>query len=64
MPVKLIGNTFQTITWDEQTEVLEHLDKARKIIIKSKCSNFQQAQLLDKFNSLFHDIQVTNTKEL
>lgn len=59
-----MGNVFQTITFDEQTRVLKHLDKAREIIRNSRGNYSKRAELESAITNVFHDVQIANTKEL
>ena len=54
------------ISFDEQSQVLENLDKARKILRASKhdilSGDFKKAEIIDHINTIFHDVQVLDTR--
>ena len=58
-----MATRFQTLTFDEQSEILESLDKARKTLAKEN-ANLEAHSLIDQINRLFHNIQTANTQEL
>jgi hypothetical protein len=60
-------NRYQTITEDEQGDVLELLDKARKIIERShdgKDNNLENRKLVAMISNIFHEVQLASTEEL
>jgi len=54
------------ITFEKQTEVLEHLDKARQLLRKSEhnrlSSDFRKAEIIDHITADFADVQRLDTQ--
>ena len=57
---------FQTMTFEEQSQVLDHLDKARGIIKQSHNgdNNTQNQELVESITRVFHEVQTAETGEL
>ena len=58
------GRKFQTITFDEQSKILDYLDKARDVILKKEVINQRADYLQTHINKLFHEVQTAETGEL
>ena len=56
--------TYQTITAEEQTAILGHIDEARSILRKSKFANAQQHDITTLLDRAFHEVQVAVTLPL
>jgi len=57
--------TYQTMTFNEQTKVLDHLHEARHVLRTSGCSkNLVNQDLQDHITKIFERVQKANTKTL
>lgn len=55
---------YQTMTFQEQSKVLQHLARARQALKQNKSDNDEKKRLIDEINHVFHSVQVANTQEL
>ena len=58
-----MGRIFQTMTFEEQTEVLDHLEKAREVL-RARPTNEERESCDDHITSAFRHVQLANTQPL
>ena len=57
---------YQTMTFDEQSEILDNLDKARRVINNKpdNQANQETHSIIIAIDAVFHRVQNANTQEL